>query len=316
MPPPPRPPWPPMSDEPHAQMLGALFVPSDFVDVRGVEIVPGKDGKKEVRRERYRPKMRARELSELTLSPDFDHLHMFVGINPRSRPSGREDAVSRRCNIGVDIDIEGLTPEDVLAMIEAAGYPPPTVLVFSGRGYHVWWSLTRSVSKQQWEGIQRTATQDLDGDTQVCNPAHCLRLAGTFNPKRGEMTELVVCDRSRRYSPESFPGFVAELTPPSRGVPPAPSARSASLLSPPPTVTADPAGGTLKEGAGDKPTDEQLETLITILSARPITEFGTSDSIIHKLARLIKRTLALGDRPPWLETAMIAYFNEHSQHMR
>lgn len=294
-------------------------MPNDLVDVRGLELVFDENGKLKSRKEHYRPWLRARELAELTLSRDFDYLSMIVGINPRASKSGREEAVSRRFNIGVDIDIPDLEPDDVLAMIEAAGYPPPTVLVFSGRGYHVWWRLTRSVSKQQWERIQGTATRDLKGDSSVCNPAHCLRLAGTVNPKHGIRTVLVVCEASRRYSPESFPGFASDLDPPPRETPSALSAPSAgsvpSLLSPP-TGTADAADGVSEEAEIEAMTDEQRKALVAIFGVREITAFGTSDKVIHDLARLIKRQLQLHDRPAWLEPALIICFNEHAEHMR
>lgn len=109
----------------------------------------------------------------------------------------QKDALALKA-IWLDIDVKPppagyATLEEALhalaAFVKAAGLPPPSALVSSGGGLHVYWISDKPLTPDEWrpyaEGLKAAAINfGLRCDTQcTVNAAQLLRVPGTFNHK-------------------------------------------------------------------------------------------------------------------------------------
>ena len=109
----------------------------------------------------------------------------------------QKDAVALKA-IWLDIDVKPppkgyATLEEaqdaLTAFVKAAGLPPPTAVVCSGGGLHVYWISDKPLTPDEWrpyaEGLKAAAINfGLRCDTQcTVNAAQVLRVPGTFNHK-------------------------------------------------------------------------------------------------------------------------------------
>lgn len=116
------------------------------------------------------------------------------------------------CGPNKDYDTQ---QEGLLALrdfCKRVGLPRPT-LVDSGYGWHVYWTLTEEVSRQQWEPVARRlrevcSTQGLRVDYKVFETARILRVPGTYNYKRDAAVAVTV---SHVGEPVDFSEFCQTL---------------------------------------------------------------------------------------------------------
>ena len=109
----------------------------------------------------------------------------------------QKDAVALKA-IWLDIDVKPppkgyATLEEaqdaLTAFVKAAGLPPPSAVVSSGGGLHVYWISDKPLTPDEWrpyaEGLKAAAINfGLRCDTQcTVNAAQVLRVPGTFNHK-------------------------------------------------------------------------------------------------------------------------------------
>jgi len=92
----------------------------------------------------------------------------------------------------VDVDQPDTDPmvlfETCMSRLEHARIPPPTFVVHSGGGLHLYWVLETPVSEKAlpyWQAIQRYLREALAGDRKASDAARALRIPGTRNAKRG-----------------------------------------------------------------------------------------------------------------------------------
>ena len=92
----------------------------------------------------------------------------------------------------VDIDLhndESQTPveaaQTALDKISAARIPSPTMVVYTGRGAHIYWCFNRTPARAlpRWQAVQRELVRVAGGDKSVVDCTRVLRLVGTSNPK-------------------------------------------------------------------------------------------------------------------------------------
>lgn len=80
--------------------------------------------------------------------------------------------------------------------------PPPSVVVFSGRGLQAKWLLTEAVEARAllwWRACQRAIAQRLEplcADHAALDPSRVLRVVGTHHSKTGELVRVVYGDPS------------------------------------------------------------------------------------------------------------------------
>lgn len=86
------------------------------------------------------------------------------------------------------VDIDGETDwKKVLDLLSELGLPPPSLLVESGRGLHLYWRLVPTPAKALpvWQAIQDTLIAKLGADASAKDCTRVLRLVGSINRKAG-----------------------------------------------------------------------------------------------------------------------------------
>ncbi len=127
--------------------------------------------------------------------------HVFVGVNPRFRPGGKNICVEGVVGLPLDYDSMDLA-RDAGAKLRALNLQPGLV-VLSGRGAHFYLLLDRYDRRVEFaQSIGRRLCRHTGSDN-VHDRSHVMRLPGTMNWKPevgGVMAKLVACEPSSRYS--------------------------------------------------------------------------------------------------------------------
>lgn len=125
-------------------------------------------------------------LPALTIPADKD---VYFGPGIRKTPgSEKKDVLGARV-LWVDVDDMNF-PQSTL---------PPTMLVFSGHGWHMYWALTEPVLElDALEALNKTVTDDVPTADRACwNGNRVLRIPGTTNHKFPEVAQVEL----RAYRP-------------------------------------------------------------------------------------------------------------------
>ncbi len=142
---------------------------------------------------------------------------VYVGVAPRLGEVGTKEGVTRLLALWGDLDCKGNhTSESRLDQLERL-LCPPSMLVWSGGGYHPYWMLRDSIQGPEElaraEKIMQRIAEGLDGDA-VYDRSRILRVPGTLNHKQEDPrpVRLVQHDPKQRYTldqleemVESFP---------------------------------------------------------------------------------------------------------------
>lgn len=106
------------------------------------------------------------------------------GLAPRV--AGQQNTVSRITTLWLDTDEKDF--KDEAAMIKALqAFPiPPTFVVSSGHGRHLYWVLRDSAAPKQAQEVMRTISTLVGADLGVHNPSRLFRAPGTTNFKDPE----------------------------------------------------------------------------------------------------------------------------------
>lgn len=130
------------------KLLAALFPETDYVLLRPIETWV-QNGKKESRvayklitHVRRTEPVLGRALAKLWKNAPELHLNQFFGVCPRYGGYGQYDQAWQirtvRC---IWADIDNITKEEAFERIKAARLPPPSIVVWSGNGVHIYWLL-------------------------------------------------------------------------------------------------------------------------------------------------------------------------------
>lgn len=178
--------------------FATIFDPSDMVEVRWIP-------------SRKSEWMTAAEwqVEQVLATITANTENVYVGMNPRKGHGLRGDenvAVAR----SVFADFDGIANEDdVVQRISAAGLPSPTLLNFTGGGYHAIWVLDAACDDLSlWRRVQRGIAKTVGSDLKVCNPERILRLPGTRNVKEGRnnaLCEIVNGNVGAKFALSLFP---------------------------------------------------------------------------------------------------------------
>lgn len=148
---------------------------------------------------------RPKEHHSLPVNEAREKLAAFNNINdaflcPNEFHSWRRRALLRSLNalyVDVDFHNEGSTPagtdqmqmvaEERIGWLERVGFPLPSLLVYSGRGFHFYWSHLPLPETElaRWSEVQRWLQVMLDSDPRATDPTRYLRLIGTVHGKTG-----------------------------------------------------------------------------------------------------------------------------------
>jgi hypothetical protein len=191
--------------------LTAIFSPGDWICFHAVGAPTGADKLQDRRWERLGDGGISRAL-EFVWRYNTRHSHKcqpFFSGNPRRGP-GQDKAAGTshaRCHYA---DWDGISVQDALRMIGEAGLPQPTVILFSGKGTHAYWSLLEAVHDPEvWEHRQKWLAAALKSDASISDWQRKMRLPGFYNVKEKyapdyPLSRLVHVDRSLRYAWEQL----------------------------------------------------------------------------------------------------------------
>jgi hypothetical protein len=116
------------------------------------------------------------------LVEEFD---VYFGVCPRIRPQGRKEDVSDAPGLWADLDFKRFADGEAGALRKLAEFPlPPSWLVATGGGFHVYWALNHAVrADAAFEGRLKGVVKALNADPAATDRSRVLRIPGTFNHK-------------------------------------------------------------------------------------------------------------------------------------
>lgn len=142
----------------------------------------------------------------LTLGQSHD---VYVGVAPRFGTVGTKEGITRLFALWADLDAKGEhTSKSRMDQIEGLTCPP-SMLVWSGGGYHPYWLLKEptqgSEDLDRAERVMKRIAEGLDGDA-VYDRSRILRVPGTFNHKQDEPrpVKLINHNPEQRYTLEQL----------------------------------------------------------------------------------------------------------------
>lgn len=188
---------------------GALFEPSDVVEVRAVQ---------DTRKTECRW-FTASELPRVAASLGHwnrDGYNLYAGINPRKAPGGSHNA-DVACARSLFVDFDGRPLDEVRRCIDEAALPAPSMIVSTGHGFHLYWLLDEPLDDLGlWTRHQQALIDELGSDRCVKDPSRCMRIPGLLNVKGDPVVcEIVEVDPARAYALGEFPEPVSEpVSPP------------------------------------------------------------------------------------------------------
>lgn len=109
----------------------------------------------------------------------------YFGVCPRIRPRGRNEDVTHAPGFWADLDWKSFKDGEGGALRSLAAFPiPPTWIVSTGGGYHLYWRLKEVVRVNAGViGRLRGIVKMLGADPAATDPSRVLRVPGTFNHK-------------------------------------------------------------------------------------------------------------------------------------
>ncbi len=132
---------------------------------------------------------------------------VYLSQNEFFKPNRQAVSVWRLTSQFVDLDtykvprLKGKSPEflreEILMLCDAACIPPPTVMVFSGRGIQAKWCLDVPVPRHavpRWQAVQDALCdifQPIGADRDARDVSRVLRLVGSVNQRSGQTAREV-----------------------------------------------------------------------------------------------------------------------------
>lgn len=122
------------------------------------------------------------EAAEALIANHLD-CDVYVSVAPSFGPTHRKDKIAR-CNV-VHCDIDCKDRAQALQRLDSMALPP-SFIMDSGGGYHVYWKLRESVSVEEVEAVNRAIGRALEADASTFDASRLLRVDGTrnFKPER------------------------------------------------------------------------------------------------------------------------------------
>lgn len=97
-----------------------------------------------------------------------------------------------------------LDPPNTLAIVEQSELPHPTAIVCSGRGHHIYWTLTESIPLHVWKNLEKRLANLLGADPASATPTQVFRLPGSPNPRTNKVAHVLSLAPQAFYDPEIF----------------------------------------------------------------------------------------------------------------
>lgn len=150
----------------------------------------------------------------LEQQPAFPHgENVYFGVATRNG-GGTKDHIIQFPGLWVDLDFKQTPSAQAKESLEACPLPPSAV-VSSGGGYHVYWIFREPATKSDiptMESYLRRLATYLQADMAGTDAARILRVPGTLNRKYDppRNVKVLVCEPSRQYELSDFDNWLPE----------------------------------------------------------------------------------------------------------
>ncbi len=137
-------------------------------------------------------------------------------INSSERATVPQKAdIAGYSHVVADLDPSDEVPLGRYRELLAAFPDPPTMVIASGRGLHVYWQLSEPVSAERAAPVLADFIRYFGSDPGTLDPQRQLRIPGTFNPKPDAQRSAVieVDEPDRRYMLKALEMHVCALSP-------------------------------------------------------------------------------------------------------
>ena len=142
--------------------------------------------------------------------------HNFIGVATRKNGEGGKAGIVEIPAVWVDIDFKNINRNEVDRRIADFSLPPSTV-VNSGKGYHLYWILEIPVTQNEIpkiEDINKRLVNHFGGDRGSADASHILRLPETYNIKYNPPCLVNISSiNDETYHIDDF-GFLPPVEPP------------------------------------------------------------------------------------------------------
>ena len=131
--------------------------------------------------------------------------HVWVGVGARDKVGSTNPIVNRV--LWVDLDASITDDVKLEAALATSGLPQPTMVVWSGNGYHLYWKLDKGASPDEVRAYAKGVHASLPSDS-THDPTRVMRVPGTWNFKDEDNPSLCVIhshDTTLVYSLQEFP---------------------------------------------------------------------------------------------------------------
>lgn len=149
---------------------------------------------------------------------------IYAGVLPRLGKGQRGKNGVRPGRV-VWLDVDNAAPEHVVEILrrhtgQAGALPPPTLVLGSGAGTHLYWRFSGLVAPAAIERLNKSIVQcarhvlKLQGaDANCSDRARIMRVPGYINHKRGRASHIHAFDRTAYYSPNGWESWLRTVEP-------------------------------------------------------------------------------------------------------
>jgi hypothetical protein len=144
---------------------------------------------------------------------------VYVGVCPRQEQRGDKSSVKFVKVFWADVDDKNFKGGKTEALEIIKSFPfPPTLIMDTGNGFHVYWGLKEGIKIDSPDDIIRVEaflkaiSKALNADSASAELARVLRIPGTFNhkdPKNPKPVDILESDATRQYGLPDFEPFLA-----------------------------------------------------------------------------------------------------------
>ncbi len=120
---------------------------------------------------------------------------VYFGVCTRSHRKGTKDAVCMVPGFFVDLDFPSFDGGGIEALERLDRFsPPPTNIVHTGNGLHVYWKLTTPLFPDpKAQAFVKAVAREVGGDRAATDLSRCLRVPGCWSFKNDACVRLIRC---------------------------------------------------------------------------------------------------------------------------
>ena len=193
-----------------AQYVSCVFEPTDLVEVR---VFRSAGGKVTAGESKFQVASKVPEVIGQIAVMSGNDVWPAIGVLPRKTEGGTTDTDAAYSRV-VFVDYDG-ADYDAFRRRLAGIMPPPTLVIISGHGLHIYWRADERIDPDLFKSLQATLAAAFGSDLNVRNPGRVMRLPGFLNSKQEPAVPCKVIEAhpDRVYGREQLSATINSLTP-------------------------------------------------------------------------------------------------------